>query len=106
VAYPALELGQEGNEKCPDEHTAKATDVSTLECRGSDRFILQVSTNAVMVQLGQMPQGGKGRGNVLWQDPKPFQPCMAALYRRFDAIRVWNYTKGLEAQVMIAVDSS
>lgn len=99
--YPALELGQPGNEACPDGYTPG----STLLCPGSTRLMLQVSANAVMIQLGVMPQGMGGLGAVVWQPEQPFLPMIAALNRRFDAVRVRNYTKGQKAQALVSAGS-
>ncbi len=101
MAFPALEVGQPGNPVCPNKPTAEAS----LWCPGSKRLLIFVSANAVMVQLGYMPQGrGSDLGSVVWQPPKPFMPCAAALEREFDAVRVYNYTSGAEAQVLLSPD--
>jgi hypothetical protein len=103
MAYESLQLGQPGNPSCPNAYDA----ASTLLCPGSNRLVLQVSSQAVYVQLGIMPQGiGAGLGSVQWQPEQPFLPVIASLGRKFDAVRVRNYTPGAEAQVMITVDST
>jgi hypothetical protein len=102
MAYQALELGQAGNPACPNE----ADEASTLICPRSNRLLIQVSKQAVFVQLGTMDQGiTAGAGGVQWQTPKPLLPLTASLSRVFDAVRVWNYTPGAEAQVFVTVDS-
>lgn len=101
MAYPALELGQPGNEACPDAYNA----ASTLYCPAANRLVLQVSKQAVMVQLGVFPQGkGAGLGSIVWQPEHPFLAVFASLGRNFDAVRVRNYTKGQAAQVLVHAD--
>lgn len=103
MSYEALQLGQPGQPKCPDKYEG----ASTLICPRSNRVILQISGQAVYVQLGIMSQGvSSGGGSVQWQPEQPFLPIIASLGRKFDAIRVRNYTKGAEAQVMISVDTT
>jgi hypothetical protein len=102
MAYPALEVGQAGNAPCPDKYN----EASTLICPGSNRLVLQVSKQAVFVQLGVMPQGrGVGGGSVVWQSEQPFLPVIASLGRAFDAVRVRNYTPKAEAQVLVSVEA-
>lgn len=99
MLYEPLELGQPGNPKCPDLFTPEST-VIVPRC---SRLLLQVSGQAVVVQLGIMPQGrGSGIGAVVWQAEDPFLPMIAALTRNFDALRVRNYTPKMEAQVLIS----
>lgn len=101
MAYPALELGLPGTPACPNRPEEEAS----LWCPGSRRIILQIAVNPVFVQLGYMEEGrGAGLGSVRWQPPKPFMPCLAALERVFDAVRVYNYTNGAEAQALILAD--
>jgi hypothetical protein len=103
MAYESLQLGQAGNPKCPNQYTPE----STLICAGSNRLILQVSAQAVYVQLGIMPHGkGAQAGSVQWQAEQPFLPVIASLGREFDAVRVRNYTPGAEAQVLLSVEST
>lgn len=103
MAYQALELGQPGNPACPNEPEPDAT----LICPRSNRLLIQVAKQAVFVQLGTMDQGiTTGAGGVQWQTPKPMLPLTASLSRVFDAVRVWNYTPGAEAQVFLSVDSA
>ena len=98
IAYPPLELGQPGNPACPDNYNNE----STLVCVGAQRLVLQISVNAVFVQLGIMPQGkGAGTGAIVWQPEQPYLPMISALSREFDAVRVRNYTPGAKAQVLI-----
>jgi hypothetical protein len=102
MAYESLQLGQPGNPKCPNQYTPE----STLICPSSNRLILQISNQAVYVQLGVMPHGkGVSAGSVQWQPEQPFLPIVASLGRRFDAVRVRNYTPGAEAQVLLGVES-
>lgn len=97
MLYEALELGQPGKPKCPDKFNAE----STIIVPGCKRLLLQVSVNAVIVQLGIMPQGrGAGLGAVVWQTEDPFLPMIAALTRNFDAVRIRNYTAKNEGQVL------
>jgi|SRR5271166_4582297 len=101
MAYPALEVGQPGNPACPNEYN----EASTLVCPGSKRLLLQVTGQAIQLQLGFMAQGMGGHaGGVVWQQPKPFLPVVASLARQFDAVRVKNYTAGAAAQVLISVE--
>ena len=51
--YAPIELGQEGNPKCPDAYNEE----STRLCPNSKRLVLQVSKQAVFVQLGIFDQG-------------------------------------------------
>jgi hypothetical protein len=100
VIYEPLELGQPGKPKCPDKFTPE----STLICPGTTRLILQISLQPVYVQLGIMQQGrGTGVGAVQWQAEEPFLPLIASLARKFDAVRVRNFTPGAEAQVFASV---
>jgi hypothetical protein len=99
MRYQPLELGQPGNPKCPD----KFTEDSTVLVPDSSKLLLQVSNQAIIVQLGLMPQGrGTGLGAVVWQAEDPFLPMIAALTRNFDALRIRNYTTGVEAQVLVS----
>ncbi len=103
MAYGALELGTPNAPACPNQFN----EASSLLCPGSTRLVLQVSKQAVMVQLGVMRAGGSGSlGGIDWQTEMPFFPTMASLGRNFDAVRVRNFTSGQEAQVFIAVDST
>jgi hypothetical protein len=98
MIYDALELGQPGNPAIPDNYTEDSTRV-VQRCT---RLLLQVSTQAVFVQLGIMPQGlGAGVGSVQWQAEEPYLPMIAALARNFDAIRVRNYSKGFAGQILV-----
>lgn len=100
MRYGTLQLGQPGNPKCPDTFNAD----SLLLCPGCSRLLLQISTQAVIVQLGIMPNGKSlSIGQVVWQDEEPFLPMIASLGRSFDAVRVRNYTAGAEAQVLASV---
>jgi hypothetical protein len=99
MSYEPLQLGQPGNPKCPDAYNAD----STVVVQGSTRIVLQVSVQAIYVQLGVMPQGrGVGIGAVVWQPEEPFLPMIASLARKFDAVRVRNYTPGAEAQALVS----
>jgi hypothetical protein len=98
MLYTPLELGQPGNPKCPDRYN----DDSTLIVPGCTRLLLQVSAQTLIVQLGIMPQGrGVSEGSVQWQAEDPYLPMIAALNRSFDAVRVRNFSPGIEAQVFI-----
>ncbi|HEX3391941.1 MAG TPA: hypothetical protein VHS55_05220 [Solirubrobacteraceae bacterium] len=100
MLYTPIMLGQPGNPVCPDKYN----EASTLICPGAKRLILQVSVQAVFVQLGLMPQGiGTGPGAVVWQTEEPYLPLIASLGRNFDAVRVRNFTPGVVAQVFITV---
>jgi hypothetical protein len=100
MAYSSLELGQAGNPPCPNGWEKGAT----LICPKSTRLALQISNEAVFVQLGIMPEGIGGQPQ--WQDEQPFLPVIAFLARNFDAVRVRNYTPGAEAQVLLSVEGS
>jgi hypothetical protein len=101
MAYGSLLLGQPGQPVCPDAYNNE----STLVCPKSKRLILQVSVQAVMVQLGIMTQGvSTGAGGVQWQPEQPYLPLMASFGRNFDAVRVRNFTKGAAAQVLLSVE--
>jgi hypothetical protein len=99
-----LALGQPGNPKCPDAFTNESTQL----CPYSESVILQISTNAAIVQFGRIAVG-KGRaggaGNIIWGDEEPFLPVIGLLKRRFDAVRVRNYTAGQESQVILTIRS-
>ena len=100
MQYAPLMLGQPGNPKCPDKYNAE----SSLLCQSADRLVLQVSKQAVFVQLGLFQQGaGASLGAITWQIEEPYLPLIASLARRFDAVRVRNFTAGLEAQVLLTV---
>jgi len=107
MAFPALELGRAGGPVCPNEPKGTTGEEASLVCPGSNRFIIFVANHGVMVQLGYMKPGARGvsLASVDWQPPKPFNPCAAALYRQFDAIRVYNLVAGSEAEVLLSVDS-
>jgi len=97
MRYPALELGQPGNPKCPDKYTEEASAL-TPDCT---RVLLQVSAQAVFVQFGVMPHGRSlSLAAVVWQHEEPLLPMIAAFSRPYDAVRVRNYTKGAEAQFL------
>jgi hypothetical protein len=102
VAYEPLELGLPGTEPCPNAFELD----STLLCPGAKRLILTVAANAVKVQMGILRERGKtgGLGDIIWQPHETFMPCMAALERDFDAVRVHNRFAGQEAQVMLSVE--
>lgn len=100
MAYESLELGQPGNAACPNKYTVG----STLLCPGGRRLILQISSEAVVVQVGRMRAGlGANLAAVQWQPELPFLPVVGVLPVRFDAVRVRNYTPGAEAQVLLGV---
>lgn len=98
--YTALEVGQPGNNPCPNQYEKTSSHL----CPGSRRAILQISNQAVFVSFGIMQQGlGANLASVQWQPEQPFLPCLAEIPIRFDAVRVRNYTAGAEAQAIIAV---
>lgn len=100
MRYQGLQLGQPGNSKCPDAYNEE----STLICPVSKRLVLQISVQAVVVQLGIMQQGtGIGAGSVQWQPEEPFLPIICSLLRDFDAVRVRNFTPKAEAQIFLSV---
>lgn len=103
-SYESLQLGQPGQVKCPD---AFSNENAALLCPGSTRLVLQISKQAVYVQLGirdtsAVPGSFAG---IKWQEPRPYLPIVASLGREFDAVRVRNYTKGQEAQVIISAEA-
>ena len=98
MIYEPLELGQTGNPACPDKYEEQSTRV----CPNSTRVILQISKAAVKVQFGIMPHGKSlSAGAVQWQAEEPYLPMIAALTRKFDAVRVRNLTPGEPAQVFV-----
>jgi hypothetical protein len=100
MRYDSIELGQPGKAKCPDAYDQD----STLICPDCQRLVLQVSRQAVVVQLGTMPSGKSlSPGAVQWQTEEPYLPLIASLGRTFDAVRIRNYTPGQEAQVFVSV---
>jgi hypothetical protein len=106
MAFPALELGQLGNPALPNNPKEATIEEATRLCPGSDRLLIFVSANAIYLQLGYMQNGrGTSSAAVDWQPPKPMRPCAATLYRQFDAVRVYNYTPGRAAEVLLSVDS-
>lgn len=104
MAYASLQLGLPGTLACPDAYDEDQE--TWLLCPRSTRLILQVSVQAVYVQLGTMAQITAGFGGVTWQPEQPFLPVVASLGRKFDAVRVRNYTRGAEAQVMLSVETT
>jgi hypothetical protein len=101
MAYPPLQLGQAGQPKCPNKYNEE----SSLLCPQSKRLVIQVSKQAVYIQVGIMPQGiGASLGAVVWQPEQPFLPMIASLGRNFDAVRVRNYTEGSEAQIFLTAE--
>jgi hypothetical protein len=97
VIYEPLNLGQPGEPKCPDKFNAESTRM-VPRCK---KLFLQISANAVVVQLGVMPQGiSQSAGAVEWQAEEVFLPMIASLTRDFDAIRVRNYQAGIEGQIL------
>jgi len=98
--YASLELGQPERPPCPDEYNQD----STLLCPGAKRLFLQISNQAIYIELGVMDQGvGIGAGSVRWQSPEPYLPLITSLRRTFDAVRVKNYKPGAAAQVFVTV---
>jgi hypothetical protein len=98
--YHAIELGQAGKPECPDQYNEE----STLICPGCRLLVVQIKTHNVFVQLGVMPQGvGVGAGAVVWQAEEPFEPLVASLRRRFDAVRVRNWSPGEKAVLFLSV---
>lgn len=103
MAYESLQLGTPGAPECPNQYNAE----SELLCPRSTRLILQVSNQAVYVQLGVMPHGvGADLAAVQWQPEQPFLPVIASFGRTFDAVRVRNFTKGAPAQVLLSVEGT
>jgi hypothetical protein len=103
MAYRVLELGLPGKPKCPDE-PAEGEDPSVLLCPRSRVMRFQVAAQAVYIQVGNMPQGaGLSAGNVVWQKAESWMPTTGSIGINFDAVRVWNFTKGKEGQVRIGV---
>lgn len=98
MRYAPLELGQAGNDPCPDAFNEDSTAI-VPDCQ---RVILQISGQAVFIQFGIMPQGrSQSEGSVVWQVQEPYLPMIAALSRAYDALRVRNYTPGKESQVLV-----
>jgi len=108
MAFPALELGTPGAPACPNEPKGVAGEEASLVCPGSDRLMVFIEKHGVFLQLGYMKPGARGvsLASVDWQPPKPMRPCAATLYRRFDAVRVYNLIAGEEAEVLLSVDST
>lgn len=103
MSYTPLELGQPGNPGVPDIFDSEAT----LVCPRSHKLVLQVSGQAVMLQFGQLRAGAgvSGVGNIQWGPEEQYLPISGTLTRRFDAVRVRNYTLEKAAQVvMIALN--
>jgi hypothetical protein len=101
MAYGALELGTPGAPACPNAPNEEAM----ILCPECDRLLIFVANNPIYLQLGYMQHGrGISAAAVDWQPPKPMQPCAASLYRHFDAVRVYNFTKGSLAEVLLSVD--
>jgi hypothetical protein len=99
--YRSVILGTPGKPPCPDEYTEAAT----LICQKSTRLTVQISNQTVTMQLGLMLEGqGSGLGSVDWQAEFPLLPMIASFARKFDAVRVQNFTPGFEAQIFITVD--
>lgn len=98
--YEPIMLGQPGQGNCPDKYNA----ASSLLCPRSQRLVIQISKQAVFIQLGIMDQGlGASLTTVRWQTEQPYLPMIASFGREFDAVRVRNYTAGAEAQAFITV---
>lgn len=98
MRWDPIQLGQPGQPACPDAYN----DASTRITPGTKRVFLQISKQAVYVQMGIMPQGrGTGSGAVVWQAEEPYLPMITSLARNFDAIRVRNYSPGQEAQIFV-----
>ena len=95
--YGSIELGQPGNPECPNEYN----EASTLICPGAVKCLIQISVAAVYIEFGINRQGATGVGNITWGPKEPLLPIVLLRGRRFDAIRVRNYTKGVPAQVLI-----
>lgn len=95
--YGSIELGQPGNPTCPDAYN----EASTLICPVSVKALIQISVAAVFVQFGVNQRGASGGGNVVWGPEEPMLPIVLLRGRRFDAIRVRNFTAGVAAQVLI-----
>ena len=107
MAFPALELGQAGNPVVPNKpNENEALEEATLLCPGSDRLMVFITGNGIQLQLGYMEYGrGISAAAVVWQPPKPMQPCAATLYRKFDAVRVYNLNPGAPAELLLSTDS-
>lgn len=101
-AFYVLEVGLPGRPKCPDEFEDGENSPGVLICPGSKLLIVQISAKAAFVQLGIMDKGaGSFIGSVDWQTPRSWMPTAFALPRKFDAVRVRNYTAGEEAQITL-----
>ena len=90
LGYGSIELGQPGRKACPDAFQS----YSELRCGGARSLRVQISVAAVYVQFGV------GLGGVNWGPEEPLMPSVGSLVRRFDAVRVRNYTAGQAAQVL------
>ncbi len=99
MSYTPLELGQPGNPVVPNKFEPEAT----LVCPRSHKLVLQVSGQAVMLQFGQLRAGtgASGLGNIQWGPQEQYLPMSGTLTRRFDAVRVRNYTPEKAAQVAL-----
>lgn len=99
MSYVPLELGQPANPAVPNVFEPAAT----LLCSRSHKIVLQVSAQAVMIQFGRLRPGSgiSGAGNVQWGPEEQYLPVAAIISRRFDAVRVRNYTPGQAAQVVL-----
>jgi hypothetical protein len=99
MSYAPLELGQPGNPPVPNVFEPDGT----LLCPRSHKIMMQISVQAVMLQFGQLRAGAgvSGTGNVQWGPEEQYLPLTAVISRRFDAIRVRNYTPEKAAQVVL-----
>jgi hypothetical protein len=94
--YPSLELGFPGKPACPDSYT----ETSTLYCGGAGKLRLQASVAAIYLSFGV------GLGSPVWEQDQPYTPVVGSIVRRFDAVRVRNFTAGVAAQVILIAEAT
>jgi hypothetical protein len=100
MGFYVLELGVPGKPACPDEFEELGPAV--LLCPESKILTVQVSVNAVYIQMGVMPnKADRSLGDIVWQRARSWLPTSFSVPREFDAVRVRNFVAGKEAQVTL-----
>jgi hypothetical protein len=66
-----------------------------MECPGARKLRVQVSEATVVIQFAI------GVASPVWEDEQPLYPTVGSITRRFDAVRVRNFTTGVAAQVIL-----